>query len=219
MFSKDILERAEKREQRSQEYKQRFESGDEKALREFCRIDPFAIKTSWVQKAIEKCLLTGKMNPLKNLFIGGNKKGKNRFTEFIENLVIKDGINQVASETGLPKIRPEVGSNNTAFDYAYNKQLFTFGTVQKMEPRTLFNRYHEAKKQTPEIMIEHNKRGILLRCGPTKVSMDGKNVFGFFEHFYPADGGDMEIAVNIVCNKPLGKNLDDVLPDFLNPAN
>ena len=76
------------------------------ALREFCRIDPFAIKTPWVQKTIETCLMTGNLKPLENLFTTGKREKKNPIAERTHDLIIKETVNQTARETGLPKTNP-----------------------------------------------------------------------------------------------------------------
>ena len=222
MFSKETIEMAEKRERQSREFEKRFNSGDKNALREFCRIDPFAIKTEWFQNAVQKCMFAGDMSPLKNLFTNGKREKKNRFTEMTENLIIKDGVDRIALEKGLPKNIPDPldtieRNNNTVYDFIDDNQIFTFGVVQALGAKAIFNRYHKAKKQTPYTMIEQIRGGVILRCGPTEVRADDKSGFGFYEHFYPADGGNMEFSVSLASNIPLGKKIEDVLPKLLPP--
>ena len=218
MFSKDILERAEKREARSRDHEKRYESGDENALREFCKIDPFAIKTPWVQKAIEKALMTGNLKPLENLFTTGKREKKNPITEKTQDLIIKETVNQVAEETGLPKTKPEFSYDSVYETVCLNK-ILTFSAAQKMSPKTILNHCTMANNQSADIMIEHTMGGDILRCGPTKLTIEGKPIFGIFEIFFPADGGEPYFNANGVFNIPTGKDKYDMLPDSWNPAN
>ncbi|MBC8438790.1 MAG: hypothetical protein H8D87_03795 [Deltaproteobacteria bacterium] len=211
MFSKDILERAEKREARSRDHEKRYESGDEKALREFCRIDPFAIKTPWVQKAIEKALMTGYLKPLENLFTTGKREKKNPITEKTQDLIIKETVNQVARETGLPKMNPKYGTS--VYDKIYDDQILTFGTAQEMSPKTILNRCTMANNQSADIMIENVMGGTIVRCGPAVQTMEGKPIFGIFEIFFPSDGGEPYFNANGVFNIPTGKDKYDMLPE------
>ena len=223
MFSEVELERAEKREQRSQEYKKRYVAGDENALREFCRIDPFAIKTQWVQKSIEQCLLTGNMEPLKNLYTTGKREKKHPATIMTDILIVKILIDLLVKETGLPRSVPkycadgEKIENKTVFSYAADNQLFTYGKVQRLESRSLYNLYyHEMRNQEPYIMIEMTKYGVIQRCGPTLISNQERYCIGFWERFIPAGGGEEKLSVNAVFNIPSGKNIYDICPIVLN---
>jgi len=218
MFSKDILERAEKRETRSQKYKTRYGSGDENALREFCRIDPFAIKTQWVQKAIESCMMSGNMSPLKNLFTTGKRERKSPITEQSHNLLIKTAVNLTAKETGLPKKQPQSHADDTVYDSVYNDQILTFEPAQTMSPKTILNHCSQLNNQDIDIMIEKTMGGVILRCGPTVFDMEGKPIIGIFEIFFPADGGESFVNANGVFNTPLGKDKYDMLPESWKPA-
>ncbi len=207
MFSKDILKRAEKREQRSRDHEKRYENGEESALREFCRLDPFAIKTPWVQKAIETCLLSGTMGPLTNLFTTGKREKKSRITAMAENLLINVAVDQKSEETGLPKNNPlNKYGYKSVYNTVYDDQALTFGKAQDMEPKTLLNHCSLVNKQLPDIMIEHTKRGVILRCGPTMEKVNNEPLIGVFEIFYPADSGKPEISGTGVYNIPLGKD-------------
>jgi len=216
MFSKNILDRAKKRETRSREYKNKYQDGDESALREFCQIDPFAIKTPWVQKAVEICLMSGNMDPLKNLFTTGKREKKNRIAEITQNIIIKEAVNHASVEKGLAKNNPD-NYSNTVYDFVYDEQTLTFGTAQKMSPKTILNHCSMANNQSADIMIEHVMGGDILRCGPTKVTMEGKLIFGIFEIFFPADGSESYFNANGVFNIPTGKDKYDMLPESWNP--
>ena len=216
MFPKDILKRAEKREARSLEYEKRYKSGDDTALREFCRVDIFSIKTPWVQKVIEISMMTGNMEPLKNLFPTG-KREKNIFRERTQDILIKDAVNRTATETGLPKTKPKPGTNETVYDAVYNDQTLTFGRAQAMSPKTILNHCSMSKNQSADIMIEHTLGGNILRCGPTMVTMEDKPLIGIFEIFFPADGSESYFNANGVFNIPTGKNKHDMLPKSFNP--
>jgi len=216
MFSKNILDRAKKRETRSREYKNKYQDGDESALREFCQIDPFAIKTPWVQKAVEICLMSGNMDPLKNLFTTGKREKKNRIAEITQNIIIKEAVNHESVEKGLAKNNPD-NYSNTVYDFVYDEQTLTFGTAQKMSPKTILNHCSMANNQSADIMIEHVMGGDILRCGPTKVTMEGKPIFGIFEIFFPADGSESYFNANGVFNIPTGKDKYDMLPESWNP--
>ncbi len=216
MFSKDILERAEKREARSRDHEKRYESGDENALREFCKIDPFAIKTPWVQKAIEKALMTGNLKPLENLFTTGKREKKNPITERTHDLIIKKTVDQKVKETGLPKTNPRYGYS--VYDLVYFDQILTFDSAKHMEPKTILNHCTMANNKSADIMIEHAMGGTILRCGPTKLTMEGKPILGIFEIFFPADGGEPYFNANGVFNIPTGKDKYDMLPESWKPT-
>lgn len=213
MFSKEILKKAEKRENRSQEYEKRYRSGAESALREFCKIDPFAIKTPWVQKAIESCLMSGNMAPLKNLFTTGKREKKSPITERTHNLLIKKAVDYTVEKTGLPKKQPEDYADNTAYDSVYNNQVLTFEPAIEMSPKTILNHCSQLNSQSLDIMIEKIMGGVILRCGPTVFTMEGKPIIGIFEIMFPADGGEPFINANGVFNTPFGKDKYDILPE------
>jgi len=198
MFSKDILGRAEKREIRSQEFEKRYTDGDENALREFCRIDPFAIKTPWVQKAIEICLLTGSMSPLKNLFTTDKiREKKHPITEKTQDLIIREEVNREAKKTGLPKTNP-MYSYDSVYTKMIEDKILTFDAAKKLGPKTILNHCSTANKGKPvDIMIENFLGGTILRCGPIRVC--GK--IGLYEIFYPTDSSDTFLSINAVSNK------------------
>ena len=202
MFSKDILERAEKREQRSQEFKKRYESGDENALREFCRVDPFAIRTPWLQKAVEQCLLAGKLKPLTNLFTTGKREQKHPTTTKQQNLMIANAVQQKAQETGLPRNQPKKDSStvDTVYDAVYLDQTLMFEAAQAMSPRTLLNHCMIAKNSEVEVMIEDVMGGKIVSCGPMRVSIQGKSHIGFYEFVFPHDGEPWHNAHGVFDN-------------------
>jgi hypothetical protein len=71
-----------------------------------------------------------------------------------------------------------------------------------MSPKTLLNHFSAANKHMPDIMLECTRGGDILRCGPTMVRLNGESSIGFFEIFYPSDGGESEIKCVGVYNKP-----------------
>ena len=219
MFSKDILERAEKREARSLEYEKKYTDGDENALREFCRIDIFAMKTSWVQKAIEQALMTGNMLPLKNLFTTGKiREKKHSVTGKTQGLIIREAVNREAKETGLPKTNPKY-SYDSVYTKMIENKILTFDAARKLGPKTILNHCSMAKNKKADIMIENVMGGDVLRCGPTMLSMEGKPIFGIFEIFFPADGREPYFNANGVFNIPYEKNKYDMLPKSWEPNN
>lgn len=210
MIPQDLILRAREREQRSREHEQRFKDGDENALREFCRMDPFATQTPWVTRAIQNALLCGNSDLLKKVFTGITRS-QSRVTTMTENLLILDGITRLAKETGLPIVDPNI-YDESVFNRAYHDQIFTFGKVQGWQPKTLLKRYDDAKKQIPDVMIVSDKGGQLLRVGPALCMIEEKNVVGIHEQYFPDDGSDIEVRFNGVANVPLTQNRKEVVP-------
>lgn len=216
-YSKGTLAGAEARERRSQEYEARYQTVDEymvpdyTALRDFCRIDPFAFKTPWVQTALQTAVLTGKSNTLSSIFKAGKGQGACPLARKIDNLIIMDAIDRLQKATGLPKNHP---NNSCGYDSVYNLasacrkefDVFTAHGINELSATSLLNRYQEAKKQAFDVMIQHEQRGFFFRMGPCLMEIDGVIMIGINEIFYPdLDGGDVISTEFInVYNTPEG---------------
>ena len=218
MISKQELEAGIEREKRSQEYRQRYlkDQDNEKgaaALREFCQNDPFAMDTDWVKTAISNAMLTGDDVLLKRLFVPGkgkHKKGKGRVAMMVENLIIMDACERLMKTEGLQVT--ETRNKQSVFDVIYDRQVLTCGTIQTIASGTIKERYYQALKQTPDVMLEITPMGRIVRLGPVKVEVDGKSFIGITEKYFPENGGEITIKFKGVFNIPLGQNRKDLLP-------
>jgi len=217
MLSESILKRAQERETRSQEHKARFLAGDETALRDFCRTDPFAMQTKWVQDAIQKALFCDNRDILDKLFkaVGKGKGKEGTVTKAIEDLIIKDAVDRAAMETGLPKTQPitynpddEIPPPETVFDWLCRRENSPyFPSLRPDAARTLHTRYGKLKNKGPEFMVENVPGGTILRRGPDIIplplfGLGEETVIGIMEVFIPSDGSEQTINVNAVFNIP-----------------
>jgi hypothetical protein len=212
MISSQELKAGIEREKRSQEHRKRFLKGDELALKEFVQNDPFALDTDWVKTVISNAMLTGDDELLKRLFVPGRGKraGKGRVAMMVENLIILDACNRLMDAEGWKVTATK--NKDTVFDVLYDRQVFTFGVVQEFEPKTLRERYYQALKQEPDVMLETTPLGRIVKIGPVKVEINGKAFIGITEKHFPENGGEMIIKFRGVFNIPTGQDQKDQLP-------